>query len=355
MTRPADHHEGFLMKSQNSETRPTINALKGIAISAVLINHYINRHFSFDATGFGNLFIALFYMASGYGLHYSLGNYFPDGTTFSKKAMLRFYLDRAVRIYPLFWIALLAFQIYSIKAFLGLNAPGIFWFIPTLLQCYALAPFIFLGIKNNIPVTITITILIFIVINCLPHLGYYTGQLIVQSASIVRMKWAGIYLGYLLMFTFGLLLPCFLSTIQVNDHIYTRMLFILHLAATLCFMIWLKCYVSNKVLFVVPSILALVLLFIHAIRCVVRFRFLAYIGSISYSIYLFHIPFYKTIHKIGFAHNSWIKIAICLALFPLFLYACDKLEGVSKYIAEKLRVSLEKPFFNKISSEHLTN
>jgi peptidoglycan/LPS O-acetylase OafA/YrhL len=119
------------MESPSLDTVPVTNTLKGIAISAVIINHYINRHCSFDAIGFGNLFIALFYMAGGYGLHHSLTKTFSYGTTISKKAVFLFYRDRAIRIFPLFRIALLVSKTYSLKAFLGLCAPGIFWFIPT--------------------------------------------------------------------------------------------------------------------------------------------------------------------------------------------------------------------------------
>jgi peptidoglycan/LPS O-acetylase OafA/YrhL len=325
------------------------NTLKGIAISAVLINHYINGHFSVDAGGFANLFIALFYMASGYGLYYSLSNALAGETTFSKKALFLFYRDRAIRIFPLFWIALLVSGSMFPLALLGLHAPGHFWFIPTLLQCYALAPLIFSGMRKNKAALVIIVILAFAGINSLLYLGY-ASQPVMKLVSFLHAGWRGFYFIYILLFTFGLLLPCFLNATQatqIKHPIFGKLAFCLLLASTLSFMMLLKYFVMNGLFFAILPLPGLALLFTHAIRYVIKFRVFAYLGSISYSIYLFHMLYYKIIDGIGFTKNSLTNLAISIALFPLFLYGCNKVEGIGKCIAQKLRISIKYPLFQK--------
>ncbi|MGA2936579.1 MAG: acyltransferase [Syntrophobacteraceae bacterium] len=334
------------MERHNPDTRPVTHTLKGIAISSVLINHYVNTHFSVDASGFANLFIALFYMASGYGLYYSLSNALPGETTFSRKALFLFYRDRAIRIFPLFWIALLVSGRPFPWALLGLHAPDHFWFIPTLLQCYALAPLIFSSMRKNKAILIVVVILAFTGINCLPCLGY-AGQMTIKLLSFLDTGWRGFYFIYVLLFTLGLLLPCFLNPARVKHPISAKLAFCLHLASTFGFMMLLKYFVKNSLFFYIMPLPALALVFIHAIRYVIKFRVFAYLGSISYSIYLFHILYYKMIDGIGFPNRSLTNLAISIAFFPLFLYGCNKAEGLGNCIAQKLKVSIKYPLFQK--------
>jgi len=334
------------MEYRKSDTLPVTDTLKGIAISAVLINHYVNMHVSVDAAGFANLFIALFYMASGYGLYYSLSKALADETAFSKKALFLFYRDRAIRILPLFWIALLVSRIPSPWAYLGLDAPDHFWFIPTLLQCYVLAPLIFSGMRKNKAALITIVVLAFAGINCLAELGH-AGYLIVTLMGFLHTWWRGLYFIYILLFTFGIWLPYFLNPTRIKHPLFAKLAFCLLLASTLGFMILLKYYVQNRLFFGILPLAALALLFIHAIRYTISFRVFAYLGSISYSIYLFHILYFKAIDGIGFAGRPLADLAICIVLFPLFLYGCSKSEELGKFIAQKLRVFIKYPLFQR--------
>lgn len=333
------------MECHDPNTLPVTNTLKGIAISAVLINHYVNMHFSVDARGFANLFIALFFMASGYGLFYSLSNALSDETTFSRKALFLFYRDRAIRIFPLFWIALLVSRTPSPWALLGLHAPGHFWFVSSLLPCYALAPLIFSGMRKNKAALVLVIIVAFAGINCLPYLGH--PKPILKLVSFLDIGWRGFHFIYILLFTFGLLLPGFLNATQVKHPIPAKPAFCLLLVLTLGLMMLLKYYAKNSLFFGIMPLPALALLFTYAFRYFIKFRVFAYLGSITYSLYLFHLLYYQVIDGIGFPRNSLSNLATCVAFFPLFLYGCHKSEWLGKFIAQKLRVSIKYPLFQK--------
>jgi peptidoglycan/LPS O-acetylase OafA/YrhL len=128
-------------KCSSYNTIPATNTLKGVAISVVLINHYMNGHYSVNLVGIANAFVSIFFMMSGYGLYHSL-NASTNEVSLSRKTLASFYYGRALRIFPLFWLALVSYKMLSLQAIVGLRAPGHLWFIPALLQCYVLAPFI---------------------------------------------------------------------------------------------------------------------------------------------------------------------------------------------------------------------
>jgi peptidoglycan/LPS O-acetylase OafA/YrhL len=62
------------------------------------------------------------------------------------------------------------------------------------------------------------------------------------------------------------------------------------------------------------------------------------IGSISYSIYLFHKIFFLLVNKFsGYGKNSLVELCLILLFFPVFVYACSKLEFCGNYVASFLK------------------
>jgi peptidoglycan/LPS O-acetylase OafA/YrhL len=88
-----------------ADTRKATETLKGLAIFVVLINHYLNDNFSGNYGGFANITISIFFLLSGYGIYLTLDKRFADNK-FSWQALGAFYYDRLIRIFPLFWLAL---------------------------------------------------------------------------------------------------------------------------------------------------------------------------------------------------------------------------------------------------------
>ena len=96
-------------------TFESTNTLKGIAITAVLINHYLNRNLSGDYFGFATQWLSLFFMLSGYGIYLSLEKFSIENGKLTIKNILSFYFLRIVRIFPLFIMAYILQQILFVK------------------------------------------------------------------------------------------------------------------------------------------------------------------------------------------------------------------------------------------------
>ena len=121
------------------------NFLKGIAISSVLINHYILKYTTINQIGYANGIIGIFFILSGFGLYLSLEKRNKQDKLISN-IIGRFYLDRFTRIFPLFYIALIlgmfffniSFKITPLSL-LGLEWSGKYWFIVAIIHCYLLS------------------------------------------------------------------------------------------------------------------------------------------------------------------------------------------------------------------------
>ena len=120
-------------QGEESGTQQTTRSLKGITILVVVINHFMNRYMQEDTEGFAYVMISIFFILSGYGIYGSLHQRFQK-TRARTQALFRFYADRALKIYPLYALALLiegfvSGSCYSPWAYLGIKSPGHYWFI----------------------------------------------------------------------------------------------------------------------------------------------------------------------------------------------------------------------------------
>ncbi|NDY58046.1 acyltransferase [Desulfovibrio sulfodismutans] len=124
-------------------SRLTTDALKGVAILGVLLSHYVyheigNQPMLVSAL---NGYLGLFFVISGLGIEASLERRLAQGVTFP--AVGRFYLERALRIYPAYYLGLwtmvaISGKPYGLAAYTGYISP--YWFITSILHCYAAAP-----------------------------------------------------------------------------------------------------------------------------------------------------------------------------------------------------------------------
>jgi peptidoglycan/LPS O-acetylase OafA/YrhL len=186
-------------------SREVTNYLKGFAILFIPVNHYINSYSSLAISGYANGMVALFFVLSGYGNYYALGKF----ERINLSTILRYLVKRAVRIYPLYWLSLLLSYYlrggqYTWEHVLALPtspAPGLYWFITYLVQCYLLAPFLFLLLKKlgSIRYTLVISIIWFLVYMVYP----FTSLPFSRDMFIFRL----LFLGHVLLFALGMALP----------------------------------------------------------------------------------------------------------------------------------------------------
>lgn len=156
------------------ETKKITTALRGLAILSVILGHYAQyfatNHYDDWFRGYAYGIVGVFFVLAGYGSFFSLKRRL-DIKERKFKQVLIYWGQRALRIYPLYWFALIItplylheyfliykVDIYSFGIFLGLpfvNSPGIFWFVPAILQCYLLAP-LFYFLLNKMKLLILI-------------------------------------------------------------------------------------------------------------------------------------------------------------------------------------------------------
>ena len=334
--------------------RQKTSLLKGIAILAVLVNHYVNAHLTTMYAGYANGVIALFFVLSGYGLSFSLAGL----GELNSHAVTAFYRKRLLRIYPLYWLALLCaalfwqktYSLATITAFPLHQASGIYWFISSLLQCYLIAPFLYKllrakGLRGYLGHVLGTAAL-------LQGLYFSLGLPFASDYFVYR----DFFLGHLLLFALGLGLAGFRQ-----DHAGRSDLdYPLLLGACLFFSggVWATrpqdtIAIQDALLIAPFFVSATVLLVYSSLRArfsipANRFRGLILIGEYSYSLYLFHLLYYSLLEKMGLiVHGSVISALLTIALSPLFILFCrlleERLKRLVNHLQQKWRTGEARP------------
>ena len=323
------------------------NSLKGIAICAVLINHFLNYNVKGNFLWFASLFVSIFFIVSGYGIYHSLNRtYGVQPLRF--KQLVFFYFNRLLRIYPLFLVAYIAqnvlfdtpIQTWSI---LGIHVRGHFWFIPAILQCYLLAPLLFICIRKYRFVFLNALLIFFLAGNVALTHGFLPDSLSFLL-RFIHQHWRSIYFLSILLFGLGMILPQYLESWETIPSYEKKYLFTLSFSLVLFMMIIFKYQTPDSYLYSLftKTICPLLLLYTSAIYLLANglaFRPLAWIGKASFTIYLFHIILYRSVNNItGLGKNSLLELLIVLIILPLFFFLCAGVERWNQLLYERLRL-----------------
>ena len=332
-------------------TTGTTNTLKGLAIIIVLINHYLNLNVTGNYTGFANLAISIFFVLSGYGLSFSLRKRFGD--TFTAKGVFRFYFDRAIRIFPLLWLAWLVQSAVTGEELspwilAGVHGQEHYWFIPSLLHCYLLAPLLFLGMRKQWWKSAAIFLLLLLIVTGLGRTGILPENLI-KSLLWINGEYRDMFFLHIFLFHVGMILPHFMKP-RLDSSAKSRKFpfrFWSLAMLTLALMIFLKYNTDESTLAKIAwQLLPLVPLagLVHfGISHSVVSRPLAFLGSISYAVYLFHPTLYRGVSIIGgYPMNSSLELSIVVGLFPVFLWLAWILEELGSKFALTIRIIIRK-------------
>lgn len=343
------------VKTQMQENDPfkAQNTLKGVAIIAVLVNHYLGINVSGDISGFANTWIAVFFIVSGYGLFYSIERRFSGPGKNNLHEGVFFYFDRFMRIFPLLWLALLCQKmILGVTipwwTMFGVHGTGHYWFIPALLQCYLLCPFIYLSARKSIGVTLISIFSLFVLVNYL-IVGKFLPDNFAALLNFINANWRGVYLLHILLFSFGLSLAAYQKQCKSGwgyDQYIKNMYFFFGVGLILVFMIVVKYsqyfLFANMVITQNYSLLLIAVLCVFTLSNNVGNIFLGYLGKISYSLYLFHIPFFLGINRFGnFPLNSIKEFLFVVGLFPFFIFFCKSFEDLGKGLISQMRSLLK--------------
>lgn len=304
--------------------------LKGFAILTVISAHFSIRFLPEQIMPFGNHFIAIFFILSGYGLYFSL----KRKKDTNRDSILLFYFKRFVRIYPLYWINFtldLAFDpsstiaISSVLDFLLLNFtdPPRVWFLHALIPCYVLAPSIFKLINKTRELFILYVIIFFMVVNIVFTL--------LEVPQIRCWMYRGIYLNHIILFCIGMYLPIIrerygkifgLNWIAIS---FLLMLFSFIQTSELAFN-FLNYKLLNQLLFSMSTIL-FTFIFMFSNVHPPFFRILKKIGIYTFSLYLFEGMFATVLNEINIIEGQTYLNAFWFSLlFPVFFFLAAILE-----------------------------
>jgi peptidoglycan/LPS O-acetylase OafA/YrhL len=335
-----------------NNTKDSTNTLRGIAILIILINHYLNLNVSITNIGFANLWVAIFFILSGYGIQHSLGKTFNNGKQQSALQYFRFYYSRIIRIFPLFLMAYLSeCLIFKTPLFLftvlGIRADTHLWFIPAIIQCYILAPFIHVLINKHRILMLVIIISTFVFFNVY-FSSNYAPELLIIVLKKMHMYWRHIFFLYLVIFSLSMFIP----KIESGWHKITNHEKILYYCLLVGVVIFSMLFVQyNTILpgmyaFTVKTtypLLLIIFLSIYLIFNKIKIPVISFVGENAYPIYLFHMIFYLTVNKYSaYGKDSVFEFCLIILLFTPFVYFCKYIEIYSNLLVKLIEATILK-------------
>ena len=336
------------------ESRETVNYLKGIAILSVYVNHYVLMVLNpASKLTYSNGIISLFFVLSGYGIWYALDRAELDG------ARLReFYLKRAIRIFPMYWIATYIIDrldgTFSIMRYLAL-APfpesRIYWFVSFILQCYLLSPLMYLLIKRRGVLT---SLAVCIGLMVIAFAGFKAFGIPVDARYLAFRDFP---LSHLFLFFLGMMLPSITSSglRSMANHraalLFCALLYLMLVAFTERHLISYMIMTGNMPFKLFIRFCGFCLVFASALLCYVAIngsysdrlpmkKLISLTGKHSYANYIFHVPFFyllwvlavKALFWFGTPHPEVSRHILFLLLTPAFLIFCIYAEKASDYL-----------------------
>jgi peptidoglycan/LPS O-acetylase OafA/YrhL len=333
--------ELFFPYDNRAEHNKALDGLRGWAVLLVLFGHATNQGLSPWLDGYflsrGKLGVYLFFIISAYLLDKQIIQVWQQGR--GNASYWRYYISRRImRIFPPFLLALITFRLMNEAGYkvvirewshvwehLALmRGDHIFWSIPTEFRYYLISPLLLLLCLRLFELKANHTVRFFAAIIIATFIINYYNEL--PRFSTLR------YLG---IFAIGTLIAAFETLYQAKFQwfIQSKWLTNLFILALGIFLGWgsasddfthSNVYIPSAILW---GILLMASLQEGVWRSFLSFRPFRFIGTISYSLYLFHIPVLMWIKSLGLSN------AIA---FPAFL-------SLSIAVAALLHVLVERP------------
>ncbi|MCL4474200.1 MAG: acyltransferase [Actinobacteria bacterium] len=338
--------------TESKSSRDITDYLRGLGVIAVLITHYSGMYdsdfYSHYLSNYGNAFMAIFFILAGYGGFFSFEKRFAAHNT-SFRVIAKYLLDRVLRIYPLYWVALLltAFiepqyfpvgdmsiaQLLAVVAALPVVTTPL-WFISSIIQCYIFAPFLYMILKK-------IRVRKFILFNLalgavllLVSQDYmeFVGRLqrltswTIPDPNVILYR--GIFLGNVLLFSLGLMTPGLIR--EYGERMRSWVVFLVSAGSLLGLSFILRYdvlvlqrgqliaevgYYSSVFFFCWSTVVVKPMLPMKGL--------IGLMGRYSYSLYLFHALLFQILIMVNlFQKRLPLSLAIVFLLFPPLIWFC---------------------------------
>lgn len=337
--------------------RETTSYLKGVAVMVILFAHYANYY----ATGiypweqgFGYSVVSIFFVLSGLGIFFSLKRRLGEGRL-GIGAITRFLLDRAIRIFPLYWLALFLTSFYfpeyrglhhfsfdTVAIYLGfffVRPPGLFWFVAALIQCYLLAPLFYLALTRFHPVRYLQTNLFLInftlLLTILLLLSYRRSVIhfdVLQSLNALTYRY--LPLGHLFLFSLGMVIPPLVTLYRkgLANRAYFYISLIVFLTSAYLARHTDDFFQNSGYYFSLIMMLSVFGLCLFAVSIRLRLpipRAFAPVGDHAYPFYLFHMLFFALLAALGIIKDMSItSFVVMLILLPAYYGTCVLMDRV---------------------------
>lgn len=349
---------------KDKERIKELDIIRALAISIIVIGHlhefldlgFLNSFLEFNSTYIAQIGLSLFFFISGFSLYYnnnSIGTF---------KDLINFYRKRLIRIYPLYWLAIivtlicysyfngflsvevgtgvslqtLSLSLFGLQGFLSIDNQNIlFWFIGVILLFYLIFPLIIRS--KNIINMFTISTIIFVAFT-----------LIRLELNVVHINYYYYYWSFVTGIAICLLTynyrPSFkLNKLNYNYKIKKLIIEIICLISVMLLLIFInpeKFISSLYYIYVFVFISSCLIIYFVAKKSKdlfhgMTFSLISKIAFCSYAIYLFHITILFTL----------LVIFKKMALTGTILNLCEIVIGISMvfilgYYIQKLEFKL---------------
>jgi peptidoglycan/LPS O-acetylase OafA/YrhL len=352
--------------TETKSDRQVTDYLRGLAIAVVLVSHYSSTYdedfYTHYLNNYGNAFMAIFFILAGYGAYYSFEKRFAGKST-NLRVISRYLIDRALRIYPLYWLALLMVALVEPQNFpvgdLGIvqvlavatGFPFIttpLWFIPSILQCYIFAPFLYLifkkiGLRRFAYFNLAMLVMIMITSQEYVHLlSRFERMTSITIPDPTGVLFRGVFLGNVFLFSVGIMTPMLVRIF--GERMKSMTIFFVS-----AFLLFACSYILRYDILVfkhdqlLMEVVYYASVFFFILSAVIvnpvlpLMGFVTLMGRYSYSLYLFHILLFHSLMVINlFQEPLPLSMMIVLLSFPILLWMCIVSEKSSRAFRNRL-------------------
>jgi len=357
-----------------------IDILRGFAVTTVIVYHFFvlleltNNTMSPYVHAFGSLGVPLFFVISGYLIYRSIERNIDQKGT--KEGLLNYFFHRLFRIIPAYYFNLLivflmasflwdndffystsffkqlfshlTFSSYFIHKSAGFGINGAYWTLGIEMLWYILAPLFFIFFNK------TRTLFLIMFMSFLYTYGLSVGFFDTffnlnekaDNYTLLLLYYTTQIPGQITYFIAGILIYKYTITISLDRPIRNYLLSLILISLFVIIIGYYKIHLD-----LLPSHLLLLilttLLFIFLYQSSIKgMGILSWIGKISYSLYLWHMPILYIMNKSNILeHRPMFEAVIFFLVFLISISA------MSYYFIEEggfaLRKKLTKKFFTK--------
>jgi peptidoglycan/LPS O-acetylase OafA/YrhL len=342
-----------------------IDILRGFAVSFVVFYHFfellnLQNHFLYTyAFSLGQLGVPLFFVISGYLIYHSVEAHIRQKGTFV--GVRTYFLHRLFRILPAYYINFfvvfllayfifgtmdtwsfsfikreivthLTFTSYFIYKSSGLGINGAYWTLSIEMLWYILAPILFILIKKDRYYGILFIVACLYILSIDLHVWDDILGLSHAQSNYLPMQYFLYFQlpSQILYFLVGIFIYKYsLQTTSLRGSYFV--IFFLLIASIFYMLSSTSLFINIFLIKMFITLLAVFCLFLLFYNKKLEvLKPLSWIGKISYSLYLWHMPLLYAFQKYNLIHELNLMSVVALFLFLLFV-----ISSLSYYYVEK--------------------